>query len=179
MSQSPTIPEVVAEFKADLVDAYTFNALAAFVTYEYIITFGQEVTMVWRRRWSLVTWMFVANRYLMIGLMIYTISPFTAKVRPTIFVYKSIAYLAHRGTLINQIMGMAQFSVFAAFSALRAFAIWDRNVYIAALVLLLNLVPVGTGIYTTARGTAAFIVDPILGTFCMGYPDISASLNFA
>ncbi len=83
-----------------------------------------------------------------------------------------------------------------AFSALRAFAIWDRNVYIAALVLLLNLVPVGTGIvrrsytplryiihssrqYTTARGTAAFIVDPILGTFCMGYPDISASLNFA
>ncbi len=53
---------------------------AALAAYEYLITINQEVTMVWRRTWTATTWMFIANRYLMVGLVMYTVFPYTAQV---------------------------------------------------------------------------------------------------
>ncbi len=38
----------------------------ALIAYEYIITVNQEVTMIWKRKWTIVTWIFFANRYLMV-----------------------------------------------------------------------------------------------------------------
>ncbi len=52
----------------------------AMVAYEYVLTLNQEVTMIWRRRWNAVTWLFMANRYVLIALTIIVISPYTAKV---------------------------------------------------------------------------------------------------
>lgn len=54
----------------------------ALVVYEYIITIDQELTLVWRRKWTLVTLLLMANRYLMIGTVIFTISPTPEQVRP-------------------------------------------------------------------------------------------------
>ncbi len=36
--------------------------------------------MIWRRKWTLVTWIFLANRYILIALTIWGISPYTAQV---------------------------------------------------------------------------------------------------
>ncbi|THG95040.1 hypothetical protein EW026_g6530 [Hermanssonia centrifuga] len=47
--------------------------------YEYTITMKQEMTMVWQHRWTLVAWIFMANRYVMIGIVIWTVAPETAK----------------------------------------------------------------------------------------------------
>ncbi|KAG2107446.1 uncharacterized protein F5147DRAFT_837373 [Suillus discolor] len=58
-------------------------AAAAFVviTYDWALTFGQEVELVWRQRWSLMTVLYLSVRYLgilsaalsMVGWMMYTI----------------------------------------------------------------------------------------------------------
>lgn len=53
------------------------SALAA---YEYVITFQQEVSMLWRRRWSAVTWLFVLNRYLLMIVTVCTVVPTSAQV---------------------------------------------------------------------------------------------------
>ncbi len=53
----------------------------ALAAYEYILTVNQEVAMIWRRKWTLVTWLFVTNRYIMIAVIIWGVSPDTAQVR--------------------------------------------------------------------------------------------------
>ncbi len=37
----------------------------AFILYEHLITIQQESLLVWRRAWSMSTWIFIANRYLL------------------------------------------------------------------------------------------------------------------
>ncbi|PSS06620.1 hypothetical protein PHLCEN_2v3576 [Hermanssonia centrifuga] len=53
--------------------------MAALTAYEYIITFDQEIAAMWKRKWSLATWTFMANRYIMIIIAIWIVSPSTAQ----------------------------------------------------------------------------------------------------
>ncbi|PSR71107.1 hypothetical protein PHLCEN_2v12953 [Hermanssonia centrifuga] len=53
-------------------------SLAASVAYEYILTINQEVVTVWQRKWTVVTWVFMANRYLMIVVAILNVALWTA-----------------------------------------------------------------------------------------------------
>lgn len=55
--------------------------MLALVTYEYLITVQQEVTMVWQRKWTLVTLLFLANRYVIMVIVILQSLPTTAQVR--------------------------------------------------------------------------------------------------
>lgn len=56
------------------------GATLALATYEYLVTFNQERTMIWRRKWSMVTWIFMANRYLLMSSTIWDVAPSTAEV---------------------------------------------------------------------------------------------------
>ena len=38
----------------------------ALVFYEYIITLGEEIEIVWKKRWNAATILFIINRYLMV-----------------------------------------------------------------------------------------------------------------
>ncbi|THG97992.1 hypothetical protein EW026_g4106 [Hermanssonia centrifuga] len=80
---SQTDSEIAAEFHTDFVLALVVYATSALVVYEYIITIHQEVTMVWLRKWSITTWMFMVNRYLMISLMVWGVAPASAKYDTT------------------------------------------------------------------------------------------------
>ena len=62
----------------------------ALVAYEYMITIRQEVNLIWKRKWSIVTLLFVFNRYIMVTTAIIRIAPITAKVR------LSLLFLARR-----------------------------------------------------------------------------------
>ncbi|PSS22699.1 hypothetical protein PHLCEN_2v2996 [Hermanssonia centrifuga] len=75
-------------------------------------------------------------------------------------------------------MQAAQYGIYGAFSALRVFAICDRNITLAIIVLMLNLVPVGTNIYDFSRETDLFYVDPVLGAICTFNLDVSGTVNF-
>ncbi|PSR79351.1 hypothetical protein PHLCEN_2v7073 [Hermanssonia centrifuga] len=71
---------IIAAFQAEYGRAGTStnNVNLALVAYEYVLTINQEIAMIWRRRWTLVTWLFMANRYLMIVLIIWDVVPSTA-----------------------------------------------------------------------------------------------------
>jgi hypothetical protein len=45
---------------------YSYFAVASFVgmTYDWVLTFGQEVELIWRHRWSLMTVLYLCVRYL-------------------------------------------------------------------------------------------------------------------
>ncbi|KAJ3551894.1 hypothetical protein NM688_g4444 [Phlebia brevispora] len=58
------------------------------------------------------------------------------------------------------------FFVASGFSALRVFALLDRNYALPAIVLLLGLVPVITNLYGESKDLYYFIDDPILGASC-------------
>ncbi|THG96032.1 hypothetical protein EW026_g5719 [Hermanssonia centrifuga] len=142
MADTSSNAELAAAFQAELAENFSVYGMSALIAYEYIITVHQEIRMVWQRKWTLATWIFMANRYLMITMVVFSASPYTPQ--------------------------MVQYSVFAVFSALRVFAIWDRNVFMALLMLVLNLVPVATNTYVSTQETIMFTTDTTLGTFC-GY----------
>ncbi|PSR75263.1 hypothetical protein PHLCEN_2v9229 [Hermanssonia centrifuga] len=77
---APDSAEIIAELYVDLVEQTMIYAMCALATYEYIITFNQERTMIWRRKWSMVTWIFMANRYLLMSSTIWDVAPSTAEL---------------------------------------------------------------------------------------------------
>ncbi|KAG1796252.1 uncharacterized protein HD556DRAFT_1360204, partial [Suillus plorans] len=59
---------------ASLISSYFAVAACAAVIYDWVLTFGQEVELVWGRRWSLMTVLYIIARYLGIGFVMYAIS---------------------------------------------------------------------------------------------------------
>ncbi|PSR71259.1 hypothetical protein PHLCEN_2v12913 [Hermanssonia centrifuga] len=57
-------------------------------------------------------------------------------------------------------------TVMIAFSAMRIYALWDCNIPLALIVVILNLAPVVTNIYDFSIATPAYSLDPIFGAFC-------------
>ncbi len=48
--------------------------------YEYLITIKYEANFLCRRKWSAATWLFLANRYMIVAMMIYQIAPYPPQV---------------------------------------------------------------------------------------------------
>ncbi|KAI0342249.1 hypothetical protein BDW22DRAFT_1330589, partial [Trametopsis cervina] len=49
----------------------------ALFTFEYIITLRQEVSVVWKRKWTPATWLFILNRYVAVLFIIFDAYPAT------------------------------------------------------------------------------------------------------
>ncbi|KAG1877386.1 hypothetical protein F4604DRAFT_618699 [Suillus subluteus] len=47
-----------------------FVAASAGVMYDWVLTFGQEVELIWRQRWSLMTFLYLGVRYAGIGYIV-------------------------------------------------------------------------------------------------------------
>ncbi|KAG2133259.1 uncharacterized protein EDB93DRAFT_888281 [Suillus bovinus] len=79
-----------------VIDAYRFFSycvVAAFVavTYDWALTFGQEVELVWRQRWSLMTFLYLAARYLGIFYAALTV----LSTLPTILVTDTVSWITY------------------------------------------------------------------------------------
>ncbi|KIK45349.1 hypothetical protein CY34DRAFT_801707, partial [Suillus luteus UH-Slu-Lm8-n1] len=53
---------------AGIIASYFLVASSAGLIYDWMLTFGQEVELIWRQRWSLMTVLYLAVRY---GAMFY------------------------------------------------------------------------------------------------------------
>ncbi|KAG2151104.1 uncharacterized protein EDB93DRAFT_321252 [Suillus bovinus] len=76
-----------------VIDAYHFSSYFAVaacvgVTYDWTLTFGQEVELVWRQRWSLMTFLYFCVRYL--GILFAALSMFYSL--PTILLTDTWVY---------------------------------------------------------------------------------------
>lgn len=54
-----------------------FVALAG---YEYVLTWREEQTLVWHRKWTMSTWLFLANHYLLLLTTTMSAMPYTRQV---------------------------------------------------------------------------------------------------
>ncbi|KAI0801991.1 hypothetical protein BC629DRAFT_1284491, partial [Irpex lacteus] len=88
---------------------------------EYLVTIQYEVSRVWKRKHSLVTYIFLANRFLT---MLYSAASL------------AILDFLHPHALIST----------SVFSSFRVYALWNRDWKLPLLVFVLNIVPVGTDI---------------------------------
>ncbi|KAI0351841.1 hypothetical protein OH77DRAFT_1410310, partial [Trametes cingulata] len=108
----------------------------AFLTYEWLITLDREVALFWRRKLNGASVLFLTNRYLPLLVQVLNIS--------------SDVRMSDRGlsscdgfVKALQTIQLFQYFPWAAFSALRTFALSRGNWAIAAIVLLLSMVPIG------------------------------------
>jgi hypothetical protein len=58
---------------ANLVSSYFVAASSAWLMYDWGLTFGQEVELVWRQRWSPMTFLYLSVRYTGIGYAVMSI----------------------------------------------------------------------------------------------------------
>ncbi|GJE96173.1 hypothetical protein PsYK624_123660 [Phanerochaete sordida] len=77
MSDDGDFAEFVALLQVLQTEFYIQFALTALVVYEYLLTFQDEIRMIWRRKWTGATALFVANRYLLIASIILQALPST------------------------------------------------------------------------------------------------------
>ncbi|KAG2126236.1 hypothetical protein DEU56DRAFT_983012 [Suillus clintonianus] len=61
VSDDPSYWPLINSFR---IDSYFIVAAFVAVTYDWVLTFGQEVELVWRQRWSLMAILYLSVRYL-------------------------------------------------------------------------------------------------------------------
>ncbi|KAG2353468.1 hypothetical protein BDR07DRAFT_703636 [Suillus spraguei] len=71
---------------------YSYFAVAAFVglLYDWALTFGQEVELIWRQHWSLMTVLYLSVRYL--GILF---AAYVRNAKPSVFTFAVLASLTN------------------------------------------------------------------------------------
>ncbi|TFK86763.1 hypothetical protein K466DRAFT_618635 [Polyporus arcularius HHB13444] len=140
--------------------------MVALIFYEHLLTFGDEVEMFWKRKFTGATAIFLLNRYLI--LVSYLMELATVWIKSDNVSTQSCAVVIRT----NDVFYYAIYIPWAAFGALRAYALTNRNWPLAIFVFLLSLVPYGmdmaqyavglTGVVDSAWGCNTAIPDSLL-----------------
>ncbi|KAI0738123.1 hypothetical protein BC629DRAFT_1300472, partial [Irpex lacteus] len=107
----------------------------AFFLFDCIITLSQEVDVIWRRKWTAITWLYLLTRYSTVLDQIDLLIPGWDLV---------VSRVCKVGLYIDIALQLMQYLCFAWFSSLRVYALLDGKYVIAGIVFLLNLVPFAT-----------------------------------
>ncbi|KAI0781576.1 hypothetical protein BC629DRAFT_566332 [Irpex lacteus] len=122
--------------------------------YETIITFSQEIKVIWDRKWTIMTWLYALTRYIVAVGCLLNLFPAAGPLVCKVDIYMETA------------VELIQFLCLALFSALRVYAILDGGYLIAGSVFALNIVPVGTNMFNTI--TRPVIANAIVCTVLPG-----------
>ncbi|KAI0656215.1 hypothetical protein C8Q70DRAFT_1056779 [Cubamyces menziesii] len=137
--------ELIAEVQPLIVGDYCQVAATTMVAYYYVTTLHEEFKYWYKRKLTCATLLYMANRYLTLTYALYgpPIWPLSATPQITAVV-----------------LANAQYFPWAAFSALRTYAL-QKNVVLAIAVFLFSLSPV----FVTLSAThwLSFSVDPTAG----------------
>lgn len=128
--------EIALAVQSIRTNNYIAMGALAFVVYDYVITFDREVSNVWRRKFTAASALFYVNRYLSIVSAALVIFMNSITEQQTC----SIAGRIYQGCIVALLM------VFALFSALRVYVLWNKNILLLCLILALDMVPVATNL---------------------------------
>ncbi|KAJ3554875.1 hypothetical protein NM688_g2883 [Phlebia brevispora] len=143
------------------MNAETQYTAPALIAYEYLITLQYEYEYLWQRKWTAATWLFLANRYLMLAFIIEVAAPADAhmsQLRPR-NVPQRVSRAAH-------------------FHLGRVFAMLDRAYITAGCVLLLGVAPAAIHLYQYSHVFYYYVDDPVLGSSCYSQALLSPSVAF-
>ncbi|KIP03866.1 hypothetical protein PHLGIDRAFT_129899 [Phlebiopsis gigantea 11061_1 CR5-6] len=136
---------------------WLFVAIPALVFYEYLITFGQELMVVWRRKFTWASVLLVAIRWTILLEAIFLVLPQPSETRLVSMQYKRRE---------SDVVALPKLSWTdddgpePVFSALRIFAISGRNLKLFLVVLIQGLAPVFINAIITAHAGVNF---PFIG----------------
>ncbi|KAJ3557933.1 hypothetical protein NM688_g1205 [Phlebia brevispora] len=168
MSTAPSTPTTAAAYESELITNYCTYAALALIAHEHMITFEYEYKFLFQRKWTAATWLFISNRYTLLGM----------------FIAQSVPYSAQRRCYDSSLQNFSTFLfnaptiILILFSALRIFALLDRAYFIAGCALLLGLAQVGIAFYEGARSFYTYVDDPTIGRECFSNISLSASVAF-
>ncbi|KAG1798108.1 uncharacterized protein HD556DRAFT_219982 [Suillus plorans] len=124
------------------IASYFIVAASAGVMYDWVLTFGHEVELIWRQHWSLMTGLYLSARYLglvyaAIGLLIYV---------PTISLTDAVSHIIYvvsnsMITVVNAILGVIMVA--------RLHAMYQRRKMLIFLSVVLLAVTIGNGVSIT------------------------------
>ncbi|EKM50773.1 uncharacterized protein PHACADRAFT_32747 [Phanerochaete carnosa HHB-10118-sp] len=115
-----------------------FNVLlSALALYEHSITFGEEVRVIWQRKQTLTTVLFLCNRYNVLFSATILLS-MCMRVTGNSLTFYVLKNLLEVSTVIAYCL-TADSAI--AFTALRVYALWDRSMKLFYLILVLSLAP--------------------------------------
>lgn len=168
MSSSGLAAEIAYQLELGFVQNYCMVAMAALVLYEHAITFSQEVDLIWTRKKTGATVLYIMNRCCTIGLALAMI---------LLLPNWSTSTSCEAVNLLLPIFQLALAIVWAAFSATRVYAIGGRAWQLAIVTFALGLVPVGLNLFSDIRYVYTTAYIPSFGTVCNNIPLFSTSTN--
>ncbi|KAI0730625.1 hypothetical protein C8Q76DRAFT_792776 [Earliella scabrosa] len=168
---SDEVAELISTYQILFVDNACAFAVLALVIYDYAITLGAEIDLFWTRKPTGATALFVLNRYLLVLDYIFNIAtiersseiayvPCGSESPPSSSCSRAL-WCAVLVKVENATYNL-QYVPWAAFGALRAYALSQQNLPVAVLVGLLTLVPFGLNMSQFGSGLTGTL-DPIFG----------------
>ncbi|OSD00116.1 hypothetical protein PYCCODRAFT_1437671 [Trametes coccinea BRFM310] len=165
-SNADEVAEIIAFYESVFVNTCCPIAVLAFLTYEYLITFDSEVGLFWRSKFTGASALFLTNRYwpLLVNILNITSS---ARMSDQVLPTSCDAYVKALQTI-----ELLQYFPWAAFSALRTYALSRGNRALSILVFFLSIVPMGVNF--SQYHWLVVINDPTIG--CSKSSTISADM---
>ncbi|PCH41808.1 hypothetical protein WOLCODRAFT_24980 [Wolfiporia cocos MD-104 SS10] len=128
--------------------AYCQVSASALIFYEHLITFSDEVDLVWRYRFTSGTALFMMNRLCLLVQGIFNILEIAGWTTP----------LSCEILLVFQyVVKLSFFVVGAVFTSLCVYAISGKRRCLAVIALVFGLAPVGTNLYAQVRRLSAHV----------------------
>ncbi|KAI0631153.1 hypothetical protein C8Q77DRAFT_1159851 [Trametes polyzona] len=167
-----------------------YIAATALFCFDYFLTFGGEVELVWRRGFSTSAVLFYAVRYPALFSTVFVIldmTPFKGqsdwgyvvpKVSTAGETYGPEHHPPHRGwwwvPTCNMTAIFTPTEELPVFSSLRVYALWDRNRWVPAAALLLGMANPAISIYTFVLMKPVWFTFPTAGCgFDSSIPDVA------
>ncbi|OCH90590.1 hypothetical protein OBBRIDRAFT_696765, partial [Obba rivulosa] len=107
---------------------------AALVLYDHAATFSREIELIWGRKWSSVVLLYYLNRW----------TTFIWALEQVVFSFMSIDTLPVSRLDTIETITVLLFIIWAVFSGVRMYAVSGGSWWLASVVCLLNVVPIGT-----------------------------------
>ncbi|KAI0336891.1 hypothetical protein BDW22DRAFT_1423868 [Trametopsis cervina] len=166
------------EFAIDNAQTITITtcfelAASTLFLYDYILTIRQEVNCIWRRPKSLASVLFILCRYIVLAerMMMTVVVVYVVPMRYSIAgLVDSVSTATIQADIYNFVVCFSSITVIilhsalAVFAAVRVYAIWQKNVFLGGLVLILGLVYPAYVIVTLVGSIGSSFLDDF-------YPD--------
>ncbi|KAI0804533.1 hypothetical protein BC629DRAFT_1590794 [Irpex lacteus] len=162
----------IAELELFTTGLHVLVACIALYCYEWFITLDQEINDVWAKGWSLATWVFAANRYGTLLIMIIQILPTpnrTVRTYPYDNINMSLTIPEQSCVweiYLGAVFEILQFIVVAVFTASRAYALCDRKLWVFLTVFGLCMAPFATNMVCGPRYGKGGI-SPDISKYCV------------
>ncbi|EED79598.1 predicted protein [Postia placenta Mad-698-R] len=158
--------QAIAFFQATFLNNYCQLSITTLIIYEHLITAAGEVRLLRERKFSSSGLIFLFNRYTLLAFGIIN----------AVYVYPWDTPISCEAmSMLYDILQIILYAVAAAFSALRVYAINDRDWLSATLTLILGLPPVAVNNFYTAIASYDTVSWIVGNPECNGGNDLSQS----